>query len=56
MVLSVGAGQFQRAFRLPADVDHAKIDAHFDNGVLTIAMPRNVPKAPKEKKIKIGKK
>jgi len=49
-------GSFQRAFRLPADVDHAKIDAHFDSGVLKIAIPRNAPKAPAEQKIKIGKK
>lgn len=34
------ARNFKRVFRLPADVNRAKIEAEFDNGVLTIDLPR----------------
>ncbi len=33
-------GSFQRAFRLPADVDEDHIEAHADKGVLHIVMPK----------------
>lgn len=33
-------GQFQRAFSLPDDVDASKIEAEFDNGVLSVNLPR----------------
>lgn len=31
---------FSRSFTLPADVNREKIDAHYTDGVLTIALPR----------------
>ncbi len=34
-------GSFERSFRLPTGVDASKVEAHFDNGLLTL----NVPKA-----------
>ncbi len=45
-------GEFQRAFSLPPDAVDSKIDAHFENGVLTITIPRSVEKV-ESKKIKI---
>lgn len=47
-------GSFQRSFTVPRTVNPEAIDAHFDNGVLTISMPK-VPEA-KGRKINIGKK
>lgn len=49
-------GEFQRAFRLPPDVDRSKVDAAFDHGVLKIVLPRAAKKEPKEQKIKVGTK
>ena len=34
-------GQFARSFSVPAKYDLAKIEAHFDNGALTIRIPRS---------------
>jgi len=33
-------GAFQRAFRLPADVDEDRIEAHAEKGVLHVLMPK----------------
>jgi HSP20 family protein len=33
-------GAFQRAFRLPADVDEDRIEAHADKGVLHVVLPK----------------
>jgi HSP20 family protein len=33
-------GSFQRSFTLPGNVDASKIDAKFENGVLTVHMPK----------------
>lgn len=33
-------GSFYRALRLPTEVDPARIDAKFNNGVLTITLPK----------------
>ncbi len=46
-------GAFERAIRLPASVDKEKVSAKFDQGVLTIEVPRT-PEAKREvKKIPI---
>ena len=43
-------GRFQRSFRLPDTVDRDNIDATFNNGVLTIHLPkRTEAKAPTRK-------
>jgi len=47
-------GSFQRAFRLPENVDEAKIKASFDKGVLTVTMPKSKDGKHQERKIKIG--
>lgn len=46
-------GSFQRSFRVPDDVDFAKIDAIFKNGVLTVTLPKMAEALKKEKKIAI---
>jgi HSP20 family protein len=36
------AGQFARSFRLPAEVDSAKAEAKYDNGVLRLTLPKKL--------------
>ena len=33
-------GSFTRTFTLPSDIDSSKVEAHFENGVLQIALPK----------------
>jgi HSP20 family protein len=33
-------GRFQRNFSLPRSVDNAKVDASFENGILTVSLPK----------------
>ena len=48
------ARRYSRTFRLPLDVDTKKVDAEFDNGVLTITMPRaRNPGSAQERKVKV---
>jgi len=42
-------GKFQRSFTLPEGVDGAKIAAHYENGILKVA----IPKAPAAKPLTI---
>ena len=49
------SGEFQRSFRLPVEVQADKIDAKFDKGVLTIAMPKTAKTQKKEIKINKAK-
>ena len=36
-------GKFARAFRLPPDVNEAKVKATYENGVLVLTLPRQEP-------------
>jgi HSP20 family protein len=45
-------GKVQRSFRLPEGVDSGKINAHLENGVLFLNLPK--VEAAKPKKIEIG--
>lgn len=45
-------GKFIRSFSLPADSDAEKIKAEFQNGLLTIEVPR--PERPKPKQVKVN--
>jgi HSP20 family protein len=47
-------GQVQRAMRLPESVDPEKISAKFENGVLTVTMPKKPEAAPEARKISIS--
>jgi HSP20 family protein len=48
-------GSFQRAFRVPEDVDTSAIAATFDDGVLALKLPRQEKKASDVQKISIAK-
>ena len=47
-----GHGQFRRSFTLPATVDAARVDANYQDGVLTVKLPRREETRPKQ--IQIG--
>ncbi len=47
-------GAFQRTFRLPPDADQAGISADFENGVLTVTVPKIKQSTAKETGIKIN--
>lgn len=49
-------GSFHRAFRLPDTVDKDKIDASFDQGVLTIRAPKTAKAKSSQKRIKVKRK
>jgi len=40
-VMERSMGAFQRSMRLPFQVDPGQVKAHFDNGVLTIVLPKS---------------
>ena len=46
-------GSFQRSFTLPASVHSGRIEASFDNGVLTINLPKAEEAKPKEIEVKV---
>ncbi len=46
-------GSFERAFRLPENVDQDAIAATFKNGVLTVTMPKTAEPEKPQKKIEI---
>lgn len=47
-------GAFERAIPLPSDLDHDAIDASFDNGVLTVRLPKVAPAENKARTIAIN--
>ncbi len=48
-------GSFMRSFTLPSDLDANKVEAHFENGVLQIALPKMEMSKGKQIQIKEGK-
>lgn len=46
-------GTFQRSFTLPSSVASDKIDASYDDGVLTISVPKLEEAKPKEIEVKV---
>lgn len=40
-------GDFRRVFRIPEDLDRAKVEASFDNGVLQIRLPKSERAKPR---------
>lgn len=46
-------GIFQRSFTLPSSVNSEKIDASYDNGVLTVSVPKLEEAKPKEIEVKL---
>lgn len=49
-------GKFERALSLPKDVEADKIEAHFENGVLELAIPKKEAVRPKSIQIGVGEK
>ena len=41
-------GEFSRVLRFPVEVDDAKIEAHFKNGLLTIKLPKAAAALPRK--------
>lgn len=46
-------GTFQRSFTLPLSVRSEKIEASYDNGVLTVVLPKMEEAKPKEIEVKV---
>ena len=46
-------GSFQRVLRLPGDVDAERIEATYDNGVLTLRLPKSAGARADERRIEI---
>lgn len=46
-------GAFQRSFRLPPDANVSGVDAHLQDGLLSITIPRKTPEAPAAQKVAI---
>jgi len=50
-----GSGEFTRSVMLPRDVQGAKAEASFKNGVLTLTIPRAEESRPRQVRIKTGR-
>ncbi|MDR9394346.1 Hsp20/alpha crystallin family protein [Roseovarius sp. SYSU LYC5161] len=48
-------GSFSRTFRLPADADGDRLEAHLKDGVLSLVVPKAQPAASEARKIRINK-
>jgi HSP20 family protein len=47
-------GAFERSFTLPNTVDGEKVAAKFDNGVLTVTLPKAERAKPREIQVKVS--
>jgi len=48
-------GSFSRSFSLPSNIEHEKISASMDKGVLKVTLPKKEETKPKKIEIKVGK-
>ena len=48
-----GYGQFTRSFTVPATVDTEKVEAAYNNGVLTVKLPKKAAAKPRQVKIEV---
>jgi HSP20 family protein len=48
-------GSFQRSFHIPDGVDANKIEASFQNGLLTVTLPKTAEPPKQAKKIEVKK-
>ena len=49
-------GRFERSIALPFEVEDEKVEASFENGVLTVTLPKSAKAQEKAKRIAIGSK
>ena len=47
-----GIGKYHRTLRLPFAVDTARANVTYDNGVLTVSMPKGLEMTPREIRVK----
>jgi HSP20 family protein len=47
-------GKFVRRFALPVEIDAAKVQADFKNGVLNVHLPKNAKAVPKAIDVKVA--
>ncbi len=47
-------GSFSRSFSLPSTLDTEKIHADYENGVLTVQLPKRVESKPKQVKVNVS--
>ena len=47
-------GAFERTFALPTTVDAERIEARFDNGLLTVRLPKAETAKPREIAVRVG--
>src|SRR5262245_51743145 len=47
-------GAFERSFSLPSTVDADKVSATFENGVLTVSIPKSEQAKPREIQVKVS--
>ncbi len=47
-------GSFERSFTLPNTVDAEKVSASFENGVLTVSIPKSEKAKPREIQVKVS--
>ena len=47
-------GTFSRSFTLPPNVAADRVEASFENGVLTLTLPKREESKPKQIKVKVG--
>jgi len=45
-------GSFRRSFRLPQTVDAENIEAHLENGILTVVLPKAATAKPRTIEVK----
>ena len=48
------ATDFFRSFPLPDSIDQDKIEAHFDNGILNVVLPKTEEAQPKRIEVKVN--
>jgi HSP20 family protein len=53
-IVERSSGAFMRSFQLPKGLDESKIDAQFEDGVLTVHVPKSALPEPKRVEIKFG--
>jgi HSP20 family protein len=54
-VMERSYGSFQRSLRLPDTIDEDKVEARFENGVLTVSLPKHAHAVGTQRRIEIKK-